>query len=44
MIKAGMDAFYAHGLPESQIYSDSFEYSDDALKSMGITKPKPASL
>jgi CDP-4-dehydro-6-deoxyglucose reductase len=39
MIKAGMDAFYAHGLPESQIYSDSFEYSDDALKAMGITKP-----
>ena len=40
MIKAGMDAFYAHGLPESQIYSDSFEYSDDALKAMGITKPQ----
>jgi len=40
MIKAGMDAFYAHGLPESQIYSDSFEYSDDALRAMGITKPK----
>lgn len=39
MIKAGMDAFYAHGLPESQIYSDSFEYSDDALRAMGITKP-----
>ncbi len=42
MIKAGMDAFYAHGLPESQIYSDSFEYSDDALKAMGITKPRAA--
>ena len=42
MIKAGMDAFYAHGLPESQIYSDSFEYSDDALRAMGITKPNPA--
>ncbi len=42
MIKAGMDAFYAHGLPESQIYSDSFEYSDDALRAMGITKPHPA--
>lgn len=42
MIKAGMDAFYAHGLPESQIYSDSFEYSDDALRAMGITKPSPA--
>ena len=40
MIKAGMDAFYAHGLPESQIYSDSFEYSDDALRAMGITKPR----
>ncbi len=39
MIKAGMDLFYAHGLPESQIYSDSFEYSDDALRAMGITKP-----
>ena len=39
MIRAGMDAFYAHGLPQSQIYSDSFEYSDDALKAMGITKP-----
>lgn len=39
MIKAGMDLFYAHGLPETQIYSDSFEYSDDALKAMGITKP-----
>jgi CDP-4-dehydro-6-deoxyglucose reductase len=41
MIKAGMDLFYAHGLPESQIYSDSFEYSDDALLAMGITKPQP---
>jgi len=40
MIKAGMDLFYAHGLPESQIYSDSFEYSDDALLAMGITKPQ----
>ena len=39
MIKAGMDLFYAHGLPETQIYSDSFEYSDDALQAMGITKP-----
>jgi CDP-4-dehydro-6-deoxyglucose reductase, E3 len=39
MIRAGMDVFYAHGLPQSQIYSDSFEYSDDALKAMGITKP-----
>lgn len=39
MVKAGMDAFYKHGLPESQIYSDSFEYSDDALKAMGIQKP-----
>jgi CDP-4-dehydro-6-deoxyglucose reductase len=38
MIKAGMDAFYAAGLPESQIFSDSFEYSDDALKAMGIHK------
>lgn len=40
MIKSGMDAFYARGLPETQIYSDSFEYSDDALKAMGIQKPK----
>jgi CDP-4-dehydro-6-deoxyglucose reductase len=40
MIKAGMEAFYAHGLPETQIYSDSFEYSDDALRAMGITKPQ----
>ena len=40
MIRAGMDAFYEHGLPQSQIYSDSFEYSDDALKAMGITKPQ----
>ncbi|HHO58648.1 MAG TPA: CDP-6-deoxy-delta-3,4-glucoseen reductase [Thiotrichales bacterium] len=39
MVKAGMDLFYQHGLPETQIYSDSFEYSDDALKAMGITKP-----
>jgi CDP-4-dehydro-6-deoxyglucose reductase, E3 len=39
MIRAGMDVFYAHGLPQSQIYSDSFEYSDDALRAMGITKP-----
>ncbi len=39
MIKAGMDLFYARGLPETQIYSDSFEYSDDALRAMGITKP-----
>ena len=40
MIKSGMNAFYASGLPETQIYSDSFEYSDDALKAMGIQKPK----
>lgn len=39
MIKSGMEAFYEKGLPETQIYSDSFEYSDDALKAMGITKP-----
>jgi len=39
MIKAGMDLFYEKGLPETQIYSDSFEYSDDALKAMGIQKP-----
>lgn len=39
MIKAGMDLFYSHGLPEGQIFSDSFEYSDDALKAMGIQKP-----
>jgi len=40
MVKAGMDLFYANGLPETQIYSDSFEYSDDALKAMGIQKPR----
>lgn len=40
MIKAGMEAFYEHGLPETQIYSDSFEYSDDALRAMGIIKPQ----
>ena len=40
MIKSGMDAFYASGLPETQIYTDSFEYSDDALKAIGIQKPK----
>jgi len=40
MVKAGMDLFYENGLPETQIFSDSFEYSDDALKSMGIQKPK----
>ena len=39
MVKAGMDAFYEKALPETQIYSDSFEYSDDALKAMGIQKP-----
>lgn len=39
MVKSGMDAFYARGLPETQIYSDSFEYSEDALKAMGIKKP-----
>ena len=39
MVKSGMDIFYAKGLPETQIYSDSFEYSDDALKAMGIQKP-----
>ncbi len=39
MVKAGMDLFYQYGLPETQIYSDSFEYSDDALKVMGIKKP-----
>jgi CDP-4-dehydro-6-deoxyglucose reductase len=43
MVKAGMDVFYAAGLPESQIFSDSFEYSDDALKAMGIQKPGTAS-
>ncbi len=41
MVKAGMDLFYEKGLPETQIYSDSFEYSDDALKAMGIQKPRP---
>ena len=40
MVKAGMDLFYKKGLPETQIYSDSFEFSDDALKAMGIQKPK----
>lgn len=40
MVKAGMELFYACGLPETQIYSDSFEYSDDALRAMGIQKPK----
>ncbi len=40
MVKAGMDLFYDKGLPETQIFSDSFEYSDDALKAMGIQKPK----
>ena len=40
MVKAGMELFYKSGLPETQIYSDSFEYSDDALKAMGIQKPK----
>ncbi len=39
MVKAGMDLFYEKGLPETQIYSDSFEYSSDALKAMGIQKP-----
>ena len=39
MVKAGMDLFYKSGLPETQIYSDSFEYSDDALKAIGIQKP-----
>ena len=43
MVKAGMDSFYTIGLPETQIYSDSFEYSDDALKAMGIQKPKKLS-
>lgn len=40
MVKAGMDSFYQCGLPETQIFSDSFEYSDDALKAMGIQKPR----
>ena len=39
MVKAGMDLFYEHGLPENQIFSDSFEYSDYALKWMSIQKP-----
>lgn len=43
MVKAGMDLFYENGLPETQIFSDSFEYSDDALKAMGIQKPKTGS-
>lgn len=39
MVKAGMELFYAHGLPESQIYSDTFECSDEVLKELGITRP-----
>lgn len=34
MILAGKQAFKTKGLPMEQLYSDSFEYSDDALKAM----------
>jgi len=34
MILAGKQAFKEKGLPMEQMYSDSFEYSDDALKAM----------
>lgn len=35
MINAAKDAFSKKGLPAEQLYSDSFDYSADALKAMG---------
>ena len=35
MINAAKEAFTKQGLPLEQLYSDSFEYSSDALKAMG---------
>lgn len=35
MITAGKQVFLAQGLPEEQLYYDSFEYSPDTLKAMG---------
>jgi CDP-4-dehydro-6-deoxyglucose reductase len=34
MVQAAKTAFLAQGLPESQLYYDSFEYSADTLKAM----------
>lgn len=34
MIDAAVPAFSAQGLPESQLYSDSFEYAQDTLQAM----------
>ncbi|HRJ51758.1 MAG TPA: CDP-6-deoxy-delta-3,4-glucoseen reductase [Candidatus Thiothrix moscowensis] len=34
MIHAAKTAFLAHGLPEAQLYSDSFDFSPDTLKAM----------
>jgi CDP-4-dehydro-6-deoxyglucose reductase len=34
MINAAKTLFSQQGLPNEQIYSDSFDYSSDALKSM----------
>ncbi|MCK5726717.1 MAG: CDP-6-deoxy-delta-3,4-glucoseen reductase [Thiotrichaceae bacterium] len=34
MVESGVEAFKKQGLPKEQMYSDAFEYSDDALQSM----------
>lgn len=39
MIQAAKTAFLAQGLPETQLFYDSFEYSPDTLKAMQATQP-----
>jgi CDP-4-dehydro-6-deoxyglucose reductase len=34
MVNAAKTAFLAQGLPEEQLYYDSFEYSPDTLKAI----------
>ena len=34
MVNAAKTAFLAQGLPEDQLFYDSFEYSPDTLKAM----------
>jgi CDP-4-dehydro-6-deoxyglucose reductase len=39
MVQAAKTAFLAHGLPEAQLFYDSFEYSPDTLKAMQESQP-----
>jgi CDP-4-dehydro-6-deoxyglucose reductase len=38
MVNAAKTAFLAHGLPEAQLFYDSFEFSPDTLKAMQETQ------